>query len=97
MRTRTMTLASHPAARAESRSWSALPRQLLLAAALLATAGALATAVLDILADASAPRHLAPVAAQVPVAAGGGDPSLPDARSVFLGREVAIEEPVATF
>jgi hypothetical protein len=97
MSTTLTTLASGHVVRGETRSSGALLRLLLLTAALSATAGALATAVLDRLANASAPPRLAPVAAQAPVTAGGRDPSVPDAGSVFLGREAAPEDPVATF
>lgn len=91
------TLASRHSVRGETRPSGALLRRLLLTAALSATAGALATAALDRLADASAPPRLAPVADQVPVSVVGRDPSVPDAASVLFGREAQPDEPVASF
>lgn len=96
MRTHAMPLSSNPVARAESRSSNELLR-LLVTAALSASAGALVIAVLDRVAGSSAPPRAASVAVQVPVAVGGRDPSVPDAGSVFFGREVVLDEPVATF
>ena len=97
MITHTAPLASSHVTRRESRPSDALLR-LLLTAALSATVGAaLATAVLERLADASAPPRLAPVVAPATATSAGRDPSVPDAANVFFGREVAPEEPVATF
>jgi hypothetical protein len=97
MSTSLATLASGHIVRGETRPSGALLRPLLLTAALSATVGALATAMLDRLADPGAPPRLAPVVAQVPVAAVGRDPSVPDAGSVLFGREALPDEPVATF
>ena len=86
----------HPT-RGETRVSSAPLRLLLLAAALSATAGALATMALGRLVDASVPKRVASVAAQVPETAGGRDPSVPDAGSALFGREDLPDEPIATF
>ena len=98
MSTSHMTLASGQFVHALTRPSGTLLR-LLLTAALSATVGVLATLAMDRLADASAPPRLAtvPVAAQVHATAGSRDPSVPDASSVFSGREVVPDEPVETF
>jgi hypothetical protein len=96
MSTTLTSLAPGRAHRSENQPSGAL-RLMLLTAALSAGAGALATAALDRLTDASAPLHLAAVASKGSPNVVGRDPGVPDAGTVFSGRETPPEEPVATF
>jgi hypothetical protein len=99
---------SHPAAvetasalGAASR-WGPLLRILLVAAALSAGAGVAAVTLLGRLVGAGAapqPVPAPPAQAAIPLVptAAAGDTTVPDAASVFAGRELALEEPAPTF
>jgi len=71
---------------------------ILIIAATLATAGSLlATTMSDRTGDTAQPQRLAPAPSALPVAATAGSTTVPDADTVFRGREVAIEDPAPTF
>lgn len=94
------TLASGHGARRETRPSALLMRLLLLTSALSALAGAvLATAVLDRLAEASAPPHLAPVPApaSAPTTTGGRDVGVPGSDNVFFGRPATPDDPAGSY
>lgn len=71
---------------------------ILIIAATLATAGSLlATTMSDRAGDTAEAPRLAPAPSALPVAATAGSTTVPDADTVFRGREVAIEDPAPTF
>lgn len=67
------------------------------AVVILAACGLLATAALDRSADVTEAPRLMPAPSAAPVAVAAGDASLPDASTVFNGREVEVEAPMPTF
>lgn len=72
-------------------------RHVPIAVVVLAAGGLLATAAFDRMADVTAAPRLVPTPSAAPVVATARDPSVPDASTVFSGREVEIEEPAPTF
>ena len=93
----TTPLAINHVFRRQPGPWGLLLRLLLLTTALSVAAGVLATALLDHLFDARAPSRPALVAVPIHGTTGSRDPSVPDAASVFHGRETVPDEPVASF
>ncbi len=67
------------------------------AVVLLATCGLLATTMLDDSADVTAAPRLALAPTAMPAVAATGSSTVPDASTVFSGREVEIDEPAPTF
>lgn len=72
-------------------------RNLPAAVVLVAACGLLAAKAFNHTADVNDTPRLIPAPSAAPVAAPAGDPSVPDASTVFRGREVAVEEPIPTF
>lgn len=70
---------------------------LVAALVMVGAGGMLATALLDGSGEVGGPPRLAPAPSALPAAAATGSTSVPDARAVFAGREVEIEEPAPTF
>lgn len=89
------TFDSTPTLGTTSRGVGSVLRILPAAVVLVAACGLLATAAFDRSADVTEARRLIPEPSVA--AATAGDPSVPDASTVFGSREVEIEEPVPTF
>ena len=87
--TRTLSTTSH--------GGSSVLRILPAAVVILAACGMLATAAFDRSADVTAAPRLIPAPSAAPAAVAAGDPSVPDASTVFNSREVEVEEPMPTF
>ncbi len=85
------------AARNPGRGIGPLARALLIAAVLSASGGLLAISMTDRSADTAEAPRLSPAPSALPAASATGNTSVPDASSVFGGREFAIEEPAPTF
>ena len=91
------TLDAKPTSTNTSRGSGIVIRMLPAAIVLLAACGLVATAMLDGSADvASAPR-LIPTPNAAPAVAATGSTTVPDASTVFAGREIEVEEPAPTF
>jgi hypothetical protein len=86
-----------PAPSTTSRGVGAVLRNLPAAVVLVAACGLLAATAFNHTADVNDTPRLIPAPSAAPVAAPAGDPSVPDASTVFRGREVAVEEPIQTF
>lgn len=67
------------------------------AVVILAACGMLATAAFDRSADVTEAPRLMPAPSAAPVAMAAGDASVPDASTVFNGREIEVQEPIPTF
>lgn len=67
------------------------------AVVILAACGMLATATLDRSADVTEAPRLMPAPSAAPVTVAAGDASIPDASTVFNGREIEVEAPMPTF
>jgi hypothetical protein len=93
---RATTLDATPDRRAASRGFGALLRRLAAAVVVVAAGGMLATAFDRDMVVADAQRPV-PTPSAAPMVAPAGDPSLPDAGTVFRDREIVIEEPMPTF
>lgn len=87
----TRTLSTTP------RGGSSVLRILPAAVVVLAACGMLATAAFDRSADLTEAPRLIPAPSAAPAAVAARDTSVPDASTVFNGREVEVEEPIPTF
>jgi hypothetical protein len=88
---------STPTLSTTSRGAGSVFRILPAAVVLLAACGLVATTMLDDSADVTKAPRLAPVPTAMPTVAATGSTTVPDASTVFSGREVEIEEPAPTF
>ncbi len=80
-----------------SRGVAAIRRNLPAAFVVLAICGVLAAFAVDRDADITQAPRLVPAPSAAPVAAPDRDPSMPDARTDFGGREFEVKETVPTF
>lgn len=86
-----------PLASTTYRGIGAVLRKLPVGVVILAVFGILATATFDRDAVVADGPRLVPAPSAAPMATAGGDPSVPDASTVFRGHDVAIKEPLPTF
>jgi hypothetical protein len=91
------TLDASPTPNTHSSRLGSWLRHLPMAVAVLGAGGLLATAAIDRGADITAAPPPVPTSSAAPGVATVGDVSVPDASTVFSGREVEIEEPAPTF
>jgi hypothetical protein len=80
-----------------SRSFGAVLRKLSVTVVLVAACGALAFTAFTRTDDVNDTPRPIPAPSAAPAAKSAGDDSVPDASTVFSGREAELEEPASTF